>query len=134
MAKNGADYLVLVNTGTTESPTYTLVGEQRDLNIEKSTGTIDASHKANKDQILLGGRNTAQLTLNACDVPTDTGQAALHTAQENRTPILIIEQITGSTVKKAEFLITNISKAAPDQDVATLAITAERTGSWLPLS
>lgn len=130
MALNGQTYLVLVNTGTDESPVWTLVGEQRDLTTERNTAEIDASHKGNADQVLLAGRNSATLQLSALAVPEDAGQAALDAAQENRTLVKVLTQRAGDPLRMADFLITNISEGAPDMDVATFDVSMTRSGSW----
>lgn len=130
MALNGQTYLVLVNTGTDESPEWTLVGEQRDLTTDRTTAEIDASSKANQDQVVLAGRNSATLSLSALAVPDDAGQAQLEAAQENRTLIKIMTQRAGQPLRMADFLITSISEGAPDMDVATFDCSFTRSGSW----
>lgn len=130
MALNGQSFLVLVNTGSDESPTYTLVGEQRDVTTDMATAEIDASHKGNVDQVVLAGRNSATMSLSALVVPEDAGQTALRNAQENRQLVKVLMQRAGQPVRVADFLITGVSEAGPDMDVAVLDVTMTRSGSW----
>ena len=101
MAINGQTVLVLVNTGTEQVPIFTLVGEQRDMSLDQATGEIDASHKGNTDQVVLHGRDSATLTLDALEVPADAGQLALQAAQDDRAYVLVLVQRSGARSRRA---------------------------------
>lgn len=135
MAQNGTNYLVLVQTGTSNgAPVFTSVGEQRDCSTEFSTAEIDTSTKESGDQTVMGGLNSATLTLDALDSPSDAAQQALRAAQEAKSLIMIVQHRSGSPVRKANFLITSITENAPQHDVVTFNCSFTRSGSWQNLS
>lgn len=134
MATNGTDYKIYVNTAAVgATPDYTLVGEQRDCKSDNATAEIDCSHKGSADQIVMAGRRTASLTLDALDVPDDAAQAKLRACQQDGTLVLVVKTKSGTAAERATFLITSVSENGPDQGVATLSISMTRSGSWLAL-
>lgn len=131
MAEVGTNFLLAVNTGTPEAPVFTVIGEQKGLEFDTSTGEIDVSHKGIRDQKLLAGRNSATMSVDANNVPTDVGQQALIAAQEAHELILVTRLDDGVPVQKAYFLVTSISYSDPDEDVSTFSASLARSGSWL---
>ena len=77
---NGTDVLVLVNTGTNESPVWTAVGSQRDCSFEETNEEIDMSSEDGRAKRVIAGRYASTLSLDALYVPDDTAYLDLKTA------------------------------------------------------
>jgi TP901-1 family phage major tail protein len=128
---NGTDILLLVNTGTDESPSYEAVGSQRDATIDRNTAEIDASNKNDgADQIVAAGRRTSSISLDALYVPDDAAYEALRAAQDAGELILIAKEVEGVVTETAEALITAMSESYPDQAEATIGISLTVSGGW----
>lgn len=127
---NGTDILLLVNTGTINSPVYTAVGSQRDMTRDETTEEIDMSSKDSRAKRVIGGRYESALTLDALYVPSNAAYQALKTAM--RAGDLILVRISESAVQteEASALITSMSEEAPDQDAAVIAIELTIDGEW----
>lgn len=130
MAINGADVLLRANTGTSETPVWTDVGAQRDATIEKQANMIDASHKGDDDEILLSGRRSSTMTLDAVYVPGDAAYAALLAAYKTGAKIKVRVRESGSDTEEAEAFIESLSLNHPDQDVSTVSLTLRVTDGW----
>jgi TP901-1 family phage major tail protein len=131
MSKNGSDLLILVNTGTPETPTYSVVGCQRDATIERTAAEIDVSCKDSADFRGLPGRRKSTLTLDKLYVPTDQDYQALEAAYENNELILIARQESGDVTATADAFVTSLSESFPDQDAAIVSISLTVDGAWL---
>lgn len=130
MAMNGADVLLLVNTGTNVSPVYTAVGSQRDVSFEETTEAIDASSKDSRAGRVLPGRYGASVSLEHLYVPDDTAYLALKAAMRDGELIKIRRQEEAIETEEADALITSLGEAAPDQDVMVVSIELTIDGEW----
>ena len=130
MAKNGADILLMVNVGTEAMPQYLAVGSQRDFSREETTEEIDASSKDSDAYRPLPGRNKSTITMDSLYIPNDESYQALKTAKRNREFILVRRQEAGGDLEEARAIITNLSRNAPDNDVATLTIGLTIDADW----
>lgn len=131
---NGADVLLLVNTGTTDLPVYTAVGSQRNVSIEETTEEIDESSKNSRAKRVAAGRYGATLSLDALYVPDDVSYLALKSAHRNGELIKVRVSENGVAVEEADALITKLSREFPDQEEATIAIDLTIDGEWTELS
>lgn len=130
MAMNGADILLLVNTGTPLVPSYEVVGSQRDVTFDEATEEIDVSSKDSRAKRVLPGRYSSSLSLDALYVPTDAAYQALRDAMRDGELILVARQEDGVTTETADALITALSEAFPDQGEATISISLTIDGFW----
>lgn len=130
MAMNGADFLVLVNTGTAEVPIYEVVGCQRDATIDETTAEIDASCKTSRNTRVLPGRYKATLTLDGLYVPDDEAYIALADAMRNGTLVTLVKQYDGNVTESADAVITSLSETHPDQDVSTISAAFTIDDAW----
>lgn len=121
MAMNGTDLLILANVGTAETPSYMVVGCQRDATIEEASGTIDVSCKESRAQRVLAGRYSGTLSLDALYIPDDEAYLALRTANRAGDLILIARQEFGVVTETFEAKIDSLSQSFPDQGEATVA-------------
>lgn len=77
-ATAGKDYLIYLNTGTTEAaPTWTLLGGQRSGDLNREADEIDASHKTSGGwkSTLLGLRSWS-IDLETVYLAGDTGESS----------------------------------------------------------
>lgn len=132
MAMNGTDVLLLANTGTGGTPTYTVVGSQRDATIDEQSETIDVSSKDARAQRVLPGRYSATLSLDALYVPNNAAYLALVKANRDGDPILIAKEVAGEVIETALAVVTSISESFPDQGEATISIGLTIDGMWTP--
>jgi TP901-1 family phage major tail protein len=130
MAMNGTDVLILANTGTPETPAYEAVGCQRDATIEETNEVIDVSCKDGRARRGLAGRYGSTLSLEALYVPSDAAFQALKTAMRNGDLILVAVEEDGVVTETATANIDSMSRALPDQDVATISISMTIDGEW----
>lgn len=130
MAMNGADFLVLINTGTDEVPVYEVVGCQRDATIDETTAEIDASCKTSRNTRVLPGRYKATLTLDGLYVPDDDAYVALADAMRDGTFVTLVKQYDGNVTESAAAVITSLSESHPDQDVSVISAAFTIDGAW----
>lgn len=129
---NGTDVLLMANIGTADTPSYKVVGSQRDVTFDESTETIDVSSKDSRAQRVLPGRYSATLTLDALYVPDDEAYAALRAAMRDGELILVAREEAGVVTETANAVITSMSEAFPDQGEATISISLTIDGEWVP--
>lgn len=127
---NGADVLLLINTGTEEAPTYVAVGSQRGMTIEETVDEIDTSSKDTGSKRVVGGRYGSTLSLDAVYVPDDASYLALKTAFRAKNLILVRVEVEDVETEEADCLITGMSSDYPDNDVATISIDLTVDGDW----
>jgi hypothetical protein len=130
MAINGSDFLVLINTGTDEVPTYEVVGCQRDATLDETTAEIEASCKTSRNTRVLAGRYKATLTLEGLYVPDDAAYQRLQQAMRNGEFVTLAQQQDGNVTEAADAVITNLSRSFPDQDVATVSASFTIDDEW----
>ena len=130
MSMNGSDVLLMVNTGTTETPVWTAVGSQRDVTFEESTEEIDVSSKDERAKRVLAGRYSASVSLDALFVPDDTAYSALQTAHRAGDLIMVARNVNSVDEESATALITSMSQTMPDQDGATISVSLTIDGTW----
>jgi len=127
---NGADVLLLVNTGTVDTPIYTAVGSQRDVTFDEATEEIDGSSKDSRNKRVLAGRYSASISLDSLYVPTNTAYLALQTAMRDGALILVARELEGVSEEYADALITALSESFPDQGEGTVSISLTIDGEW----
>ena len=130
MAMNGTDVLILVNTGTVDTPVYEAVGSQRDITFDETTAEIDASSKDARAGRVLPGRYGATFSFDSLFVPTDDAYLALRDANRTGTLILVARENAGVSQETADALITSISEGFPDQGEGTVSIAGTIDGEW----
>jgi len=128
---NGADLLLLVNTGTPSVPSYEAVGCQRDATIEETSDTIDNSCKDSRAQRVEPGRYSSTVSLDAVYVSSDAGYLALRDANRNGDLILIARQEEDVVVETATAKVDSISETFPDQAESTISISLTLDGFWV---
>ncbi len=127
---NGADILLLANTGTDQSPTWTAVGSQRGVTFEETNEEIDMSSKDSRNYRVIAGRYSAKLSLEALYVPNDAAFLALQAALRDGELIKVRREESGVETEEAPALITSMSTEGPDQDAAVISIELTLDDGW----
>src|SRR4030042_1520535 len=123
MALNGTDVLIWIDGD--------MAGSQRDVTIDENTAEIDVSSKEQREMRVLPGRDDSTLSLDGLYVPDDTAYLALQAAMRNGTFVEVVVVEDGVVTESADAIVTALSRAAPDQDAATVSISLRIDGAWV---
>lgn len=138
----GKDYLLYVNTGTVNSPTWTLVGGQRGASLARTADSIDISHKTSGGwKSMKAGLRGWSIDLDGLVLLQDPGVQALEEAFMGGLEVHIKLEYPDGTVQTGWGSLTDFSMEAPHDGEASLKGTIEgngalsaRTPSITPLS
>ncbi len=132
-ATAGKDYLIYLNTGTTEAaPTWTLLGGQRSGDLNREADEIDASHKTSGGwKSTLPGLRSWSIDLETVYLAGDTGAKFLEAAFLAGKQVHIKFEYPDKSFVTGWGSITECSLSTPHDDVATLKGTISGDG---PLS
>lgn len=132
-ATAGKDYLIYLNTGTTEAaPTWTLLGGQRSGDLNREADEIDASHKTSGGwKSTLPGLRSWSIDLETVYLAGDTGAKFLEAAFLAGKQVHVKFEYPDKSFVTGWGYITECSLSTPHDDVATLKGTISGDG---PLS
>lgn len=132
-ATAGKDYLIYLNTGTTEAaPTWTLLGGQRSGDLNREADEIDASHKTSGGwKSTLPGMRSWSIDLETVYLAGDTGAKFLEAAFLAGKQVHVKFEYPDKSFVTGWGSITECSLSTPHDDVATLKGTISGDG---PLS
>lgn len=132
-ATAGKDYLIYLNTGTTEAaPTWTLLGGQRSGDLNREADEIDASHKTSGGwKSTLPGLRSWSIDLETVYLAGDTGAKFLEAAFLAGNQVHVKFEYPDKSFVTGWGSITECSLSTPHDDVATLKGTISGDG---PLS
>ncbi|WP_455767567.1 phage tail tube protein [Phascolarctobacterium succinatutens] len=132
-ATAGKDYLIYLNTGTTEAaPTWTLLGGQRSGDLNREADEIDASHKTSGGwKSTLPGLRSWSIDLETVYLAGDTGAKFLEAAFLAGKQVHVKFEYPDKSFVTGWGSITECSLSTPHDDVATLKGTISGYG---PLS
>ena len=132
-ATAGKDYLIYLNTGTTEAaPTWTLLGGQSSGDLNREADEIDASHKTSGGwKSTLPGLRSWSIDLETVYLAGDTGAKFLEAAFLAGKQVHVKFEYPDKSFVTGWGSITECSLSTPHDDVATLKGTISGDG---PLS
>lgn len=132
-ATAGKDYLIYLNTGTTEAaPTWTLLGGQRSGDLNREADEIDASHKTSGGwKSTLPGLRSWSIDLETVYLAGDIGAKFLEAAFLAGKQVHVKFEYPDKSFVTGWGSITECSLSTPHDDVATLKGTISGDG---PLS
>lgn len=132
-ATAGKDYLIYLNTGTTEAaPTWTLLGGQRSGDLNREADEIDASHKTSGGwKSTLPGLRSWSIDLETVYLAGDTGAKFLEAAFLAGKQVHVKFEYPDKSFVTGWGSITECSLSTPHDDAATLKGTISGDG---PLS
>lgn len=129
---NGSLFVLRVNTGTVAAPVWTVVGSQRDTSNAGTLALIDASSKDSRNEVVLAGRWTGEITLSHLYVPGAAEQQLLRNANRTGAVIQVQTYEDGVPKEKADGVVTNYNEAHPDMNVSTAEVTVHISNGWTP--
>ena len=132
-ATAGKDYLIYLNTGTTEAASnWTLLGGQRSGDLNREADEIDASHKTSGGwKSTLPGLRSWSIDLETVYLAGDTGAKFLEAAFLAGKQVHVKFEYPDKSFVTGWGSITECSLSTPHDDVATLKGTISGDG---PLS
>lgn len=134
MAKN-VKILLLVNTGTSELPTWSPVGGQRNATLSEEVEEIDVtSEDSDGAAEFEPGQYSATIDADGLYVPTATGYVALKTAFRNKEKIKVRIQEDDTQTEEALCIITSRELEGPYDGESTYAVSLRVTGKITPVT
>lgn len=135
-ATAGKDYLIYLNTGTTEAaPTWTLLGGQRSGDLNREADEIDASHKTSGGwKSTLPGLRSWSIDLETVYLAGDTGAKFLEAAFLAGKQVHVKFEYPDKSFVTGWGSITECSLSTPHDDVATLKGTISGDGPLIEQS
>jgi TP901-1 family phage major tail protein len=127
----GVNFLLYINTGTTELPEYTKVAGQRGGTFNRSADTIDLTSKDNSGwQDEDYGTASWSIEADGLLVEDDAGYAALEDAFDNKQVVLVRWETAAGNKYEGDAIITDFSNEAPYDDSATYSVTLNGKGQY----
>lgn len=127
----GANYLLYVNTGTSEeAATWTLIGGLRSTDLKRQAEEIDASHKTSGGwKNTLPGLRSWSVELEAVYLAGDAGAKFLEQAFLDGKQVHLKFEYPDKSYVTGWGSITDCSVSAPHDDVATISGTISGDGA-----
>lgn len=127
----GVNFLIFVNTGTTELPTWTKVAGQRGGTLTREYDTIDVTSKDNMGwQDEEYGNASWSIEADGLLVEDDAGFLALEDAFENAEYVMVKFQTQAGNNYEGSAIISDFSVEAPYDDSATYSLTLNGKGAY----
>lgn len=128
----GKDYLLYVNTGTVETPVWTLIGGQRGSSLGRTADSIDTSHKTSGGwKSSKAGLRGWSIDLDGLVLLNDLGLEALETAFNAGKEVNVKFEYPNKKYRTGWAAITDLSIETPHDGEASLSGSLEGNG---PLS
>jgi hypothetical protein len=123
MAVNGNTILMKIGTDT--------IGSQKGVSFESSAEMLDISDKTDEDAVFIPGKRTDTVSLSSFYVVADTAQAAMRTAYEATTPVVLFWAEGGANLKtNTTSYISSLSVSAPEHGPAETEVSLQVSGGW----
>lgn len=127
----GVDFLIMINTGTEESPTYTKIGGQRGGTLNMETDTIDLTSKDNYGWSFEDyGIASWNIEGDGIFVENDATHEALIDAFLAKQAIIVRWKFPSGKAYEGSTIITEFPIEAPYDDVATYSVTLQGQGAF----
>lgn len=125
----GKDYLLHVNTGTSSTPVWTLVGGQRSADLNCDADEIDMSHKTSGGwKAKKAGLRGWSIDLGGLMLATDDGLAAIEYAFINGKEINVKLLYPSGAYKTGWGSITSFKLSTPHDGAAEISGTISGNG------
>jgi len=124
VAGRAVNFLIYVNTGTAETPTYTKVAGQRGGTFNREYDTLDSTSKDSgnftENEYGLGSWS---IEGDGLLVESDSGFTALEDAFDNAEKVMVRFETAAGNKYEGSAIITDFPIEAPYDDIATYSIT-----------
>lgn len=129
-ATTGVDFLIKVNTGTTQSPVWTSVGGQRGATLSMTTAEADTTNKDSDGwHEGLPTIRSWSISGDGLIIETDTGFGELLDAYINNTQVSVQLATAGTKKYSGLATLTDFSYDAPYDGEATCSYTLTGSGA-----
>ncbi|WP_342045986.1 phage major tail protein, TP901-1 family [Bacillus sp. OTU530] len=125
----GVNFLIYVNTGTTETPVWTKVAGQRGGTFNRDVETIDTTSKDSTWSELDYGFASWSIEGDGLLVENDVAFVELEDAFMSKTIVKVRFETAAGAKYEGNALITSLPIEAPYDDAATYSITLTGTGA-----
>lgn len=126
---NGADALLLVNTGTVAAPVWTAVASQRGLTLNETQGEIDFSNKTSGRAARFGpGRWDGTIDLDSLYIPNGGTYQLMRDSARLGLALQLRLQISGDDAEQYNAFVTSFPQDFPDQEAATVSMSLRLDG------
>lgn len=126
---NGSDVTLRIEDPA-GSGTYTVLGSQGDLEIERASDFIDTSSKDDRAQTGLAGRLSSTGRVRKLFVPSASEYLRIVDAMENGTLLRLRTALSGTENWQADVVVTRLPESYPDQGAAEVNIEFTVSGRW----
>lgn len=133
---DGVDFLIKVNTGTRETPVWTVIGGQRGATLNLTANQIDASNKQSgawttsvPGMLSWSIDADAVMLTDISGLTVDAGRAKLLACFTNRELVHVRYVRKDGSKFQGYAAITDLSEEAPHDGAATFKITLNGSGS-----
>jgi TP901-1 family phage major tail protein len=125
----GVDVLLYANTGTAQTPTWTVVGGQSGATLSRETNVIEVTSKESGWTENLAGIKSWSVDCDGYVVVNDTAYQALETAWENGDAIKVHVVVPSGNTYEGDAIISKFPLEAKQDDALTFSITLQGTGA-----
>lgn len=126
----GVDILILIDTSATETPSYTVVGGQRNATFSETSETIDTTSKdSNGNYEYDYGLYGWSISCDGLYVTDEAAWTKLKTAMRNKQTVTVRITESGTATEQGEALVTSRDVEAPYNAEATYTIELTGTGA-----
>jgi hypothetical protein len=115
--------MLMVNTAVPPALDLEIIACQRDATFTENTAAIDVSCKTQREQRVLAGRYSAEITMDALYVFDDDGYEALKDAERTGDLITVARLQNGMVYGIGEGVVTSISDRFPDAAESTISVS-----------
>lgn len=132
MAKmRGVDILLFVDTGA-GTPTWTVVGGQRNATLHEEVDTVEMSSKESTAKEFEYGLGTWTISCDGVYIDSDTAYAELRDAVRNRQKVKVRIKEGATYTAEGDALVTSADLEAPYDGEATYSMELQGTGPLTP--
>ena len=129
-ASVGKDYLLYINTGSAQAPTWTLIGGQRSADLSRNADSIDVSHKTSGGwKSNKAGLRGWSIDLDALVLLSDAALPYLEKAFNDGAEINVRMKYPDGTLQSGWGSLTDFSLATPHDGEASITGTIEGNGA-----
>jgi TP901-1 family phage major tail protein len=130
VAEAGKDTLLSINTGTNATPTWTVVGGQRNTPLTRKANTLDASHKTSGGwETKVPGLKSWSIAYSGLQIASDDGLKALDYCYTNSKQVNVKIAYKDGSYRTGWAYITEFDDDNAHDAISTVKVTLEGVGA-----
>lgn len=111
--------------------TFITLGCQRDGSWDENQATIDVSCKDSRNMRVRPGRYSGSISVELVYDPADPAYVIARDSVRTGTLVRFLRTEDGVATEETDAVITAMSYTAPDQDTATVSLSADIDDQWV---